>query len=81
MATIPQRDQSLSGNVTFDLDASGLAGDTVDALLAQGKVEEARAEFDRLIQEGIDSGPSSESPEQMMKRLRARIRGRSAAAR
>ena len=81
MATIPQRDQSLSGNVTLDLDANGLAGDTVDALLAQGKVEEARAEFDRLIQEGIDSGPSSESPEQMMKRLRARIRGRSAAAR
>jgi hypothetical protein len=33
-----------------------LPGYTVDALLEQGKVEEAREELERLCLEGVDSG-------------------------
>jgi len=55
-----------------------LPGHRVDALLAEGKVEEARAELESLLQEGIDSGLSSEPPGEMMNRLRARARGRAA---
>jgi len=46
---------------TFELSENHtLPGYTVDALLAQGKIPEAREELERLVQEGIDSGPGIE---------------------
>jgi hypothetical protein len=56
-----------------------LPGWTVDALLAEGKVDEARVELERLLQEGIDSGVSEEPVAEMMERLRARVRSRALA--
>jgi len=87
MATAPQPefdDASDSGDI-YDpkpghtLPGHTLPGYTVDALLAEGKVEEAHAELERLIQEGIDSGISPESPADMMERIRAKVRARAAA--
>ncbi len=46
---------SSDGNLEFPQDAH-LPGHTVDALLAAGNVEGARAEFERLCLEGLDSG-------------------------
>ena len=59
----------------------GLPGHTVDALLAQGKVAEARVELERLIQEGIDSGIDPRSAEEVIESIRAEIRTRTAAGR
>ncbi len=75
MASSPQpryRDEE------FDTTNANLPGYTVDALLADGKVDEARKELERLLQKGIDSGLSPESPADMMERLRARVRARAA---
>jgi len=75
MASSPQphyRDEE------FDTTDAKLPGYTVDALLADGKVDEARAELERLLQEGIDSGISPEPPADMMERLRAKVRARAA---
>lgn len=52
----------------------GLPGHTVDALLAEGKIDEARVELERLIQEGIDSGPGVQVTPQFWDDLRAEIR-------
>jgi hypothetical protein len=75
MASSPQphyRDEE------FDTTNAKLPGYTVDALLAEGKVDEARDELERLLQEGIDSGVSPESAGDMMERLRAKVRARAA---
>lgn len=53
-----------------------LPGHTVDELRAQGKAAEARAEFERLIQEGVESGIDSRSPAAIFDSIRAEIRGR-----
>jgi hypothetical protein len=82
MATAPQPefdDASDSGDIYDPKPGHTLPGYTVDALLAEGKVEEAHAELERLIQEGIDSGISPESPADMMERIRAKVRARAAA--
>jgi hypothetical protein len=50
--------------------------DTVDVLLEQGKVEEARAEFERLILEGVDSGPAIEVTAQFWDDFRAELKQR-----
>ena len=50
-----------------------LPGWTVDALLADGKVEEARAELERLIMEGVDSGPGIPVTETFWDDLRAEL--------
>ena len=69
MATAPQiakqsgLELDIDGNDIIPADHK-LPGWTVNALLDQGKVEEARAEFERLIQEGIDSGPGIEGTPQ-----------------
>jgi 3-methyladenine DNA glycosylase Tag len=39
-----------------DLAATNLPGHSVDALLAAGNIDGARAEFERLCLEGLDSG-------------------------
>jgi hypothetical protein len=81
MATAAQpqfEDGSEDGLGYIPKSGHSLPGHTVDALLAEGKVEEARAALDSLLQEGIDSGLSNEPPGEMMNRLRARARGRAA---
>ena len=53
-----------------------LPGYTVDALLSQGKIQEAREELERLVQEGVDSGPGIEATPQFWEDIRAEIRRR-----
>jgi hypothetical protein len=52
-----------------------LAGWTVDALLEQGKIDEARIELERLVQQGIDSGPGIPVTPEYWEGLRAIARG------
>jgi hypothetical protein len=54
-----------------------LPGWTVDALLEQGQEEEAGAELERLLQEGIDSGHGFEATPEYFDSLRAGIAARS----
>jgi hypothetical protein len=78
MATSP-RPQHLDEESGYPYDpAPGhtLPGYTVDALLAQGKVDDARAELERLVQEGIDSGPGIEVTPQFWEDIRAEVRRR-----
>ncbi len=56
-----------------------LPGYTVDSLLKQGKIEEAREELERLIQKGIDSGPGIEVTPQFWEDVRAEVRRRAKA--
>lgn len=53
-----------------------LPGHTVNALRALGKPEEARTEFELLIQHGMDSGVDQRSPAAIFDAVRAEIRGR-----
>lgn len=82
MATSPQSKPLAGGPALDDIynpkPGHTLPGHTVDALLAQGKVQEAREELERLLQEGVDSGISPEPPAKMMERIRARVRARAA---
>ena len=82
MATAPQQkwtgNDLESGDLYEPKSGHTLPGYTVDALLAEGNVDEAREELGRLLQEGIDSGISSEPPDQMMNRIRAKVRARAA---
>ena len=56
--------------------APTLPGHTIDVLRAEGKPAEARAEFERLIQEGADSGINSRPPAAIFDAVRAEIRNR-----
>ena len=58
---------------------SSLPGHTVDDLRALGKAAEARAEFERLLLEGADSGIDPRPPATIFDAVRAEIRGRSIA--
>jgi hypothetical protein len=69
--------------ITYSVDGSlelpedhTLPGYTVDALLKQGKIQEARQELERLLQEGIDSGPGIEATPQFWEDIRAEVRRR-----
>jgi len=79
MATSP-RSQHLGEDVeeVFDFDATDakLPGHTVDALLVQGKVEEARAELERLLLEGLDSGKGKPMTEDLLQQIIAKARSR-----
>ena len=59
MATIPRgrNEQDADGEAGWELDESRLPGFSVTALMREGNVEEARAELERLLLEGINSGP------------------------
>lgn len=62
---VPTRRMTYSpdGNLEVSQETN-LPGDTVDAFLASGDVEGARAEFERLCLEGLDSGePVAMTPE------------------
>jgi hypothetical protein len=63
-----------------DSAASGYAlpGHTVDDLRAHGKGAEARAEFERLIYEGVESGIDPRSPVTILDTVRTEIRNRTA---
>jgi len=50
-----------------------LPGYTVDVLLVQGKIQGAREELERLVQEGIDSGPGIEVTPQFWEDIRAEV--------
>ena len=54
-------------------DSPTLPGHTVNELRAQGKAAEARAEFERLIQEGAESGIDSRSPAAIFDSVRGEI--------
>ena len=56
--------------------APTLPGHTIDVLRAQGNVAEARVEFERLVQEGADSGIDSRQPAAIFDAVRAEIRNR-----
>jgi hypothetical protein len=71
MATSP-RPQHLEEDVDFDTSDSKLPGHTVDALLVQGKVEEARAELERLLLEGLDSGNGKPMTEELLQQIIAK---------
>jgi hypothetical protein len=53
-----------------------LPGWTVDALLEQGKSKEAHLELERLIGEGVNSGPGIEATEEFWEDLYALARGK-----
>ncbi len=77
MATAP-RPQHLEEDFTFDAGKAKLPGYTVDALLAEGKIEEARAELERLVLEGIDSGPGMPMTNALFEEIITGARSRSA---
>ena len=56
-----------------------LPGQTVDSLRAQGKAVEARAEFERLLQEGADSGIDPRALETIFQAVRVGIRNQATA--
>jgi hypothetical protein len=79
MATIPQTkpvEQELDFEEIHPVEPGHkLPGYTVDALLDQGNVEEARTELERLLLEGIDSGPGIPVTPEFWEQLHARARG------
>ena len=73
MASSPQpryRDQE------FDTTNANLPGYTVDALLAEGKVDEARDELERLLLHGLDSGNPRLMTEELFDEIVAKARAR-----
>jgi hypothetical protein len=77
MATLPR--------IRFEVDENGeeqlvlpedhrLPGWTVDALLKEGKVDEARNELERLILEGANSGPGIEATPAFWDELKAEVK-------
>jgi hypothetical protein len=76
MATIPQNRLRIDKDGNYVLNGKDYPGHTVDALLEQGKVEEARDEFERLILEGVDSGPGIEITPKFWDDLRVELKQR-----
>jgi hypothetical protein len=66
----PEVSQAVSG--------ASLPGQSIDDLRAHGKGAEARAEFERLIHEGVDSGIDTRSPVTIFDAIRTEIRDRAA---
>jgi hypothetical protein len=76
MASLPQysdsdRERDLSG-----IEVANLPGHTVSALLAEGKVDEARDELERLLLESHNSGPSIPVTLAFWEKLRSDLRER-----
>jgi hypothetical protein len=73
MASSPQpryRDEE------FDTTNAKLPGYTVDALLAEGKVDEARDELERLLLKGLDSGNPRLMTEELLNEIIAKARAK-----
>ncbi len=80
MATPDSPETGLAGDSTAAgsaLPGHTVPGHSVDALRAQGKPAEARVEFERLIQEGMDSGVDPRPPASIFDSVRAEILSRS----
>ena len=76
MATTPSRiTYSEDGQIQLPVDPND-PGYAVDALIRQGKMEEARAELERLLLEGMDSGPGVPATPEFYENIRARLRQR-----
>ena len=82
MATIPQREIQPDEEEDFDgaFEAAKLPGHTVDALLEQGKVDEARDELELLLFEGANSGPGIPMTEALFDKIVAQARSRAGRA-
>lgn len=80
MATAPQPnwiDQAEDDQDIYDLPLPpNYPGSTVDALLEKGKVIEAREELERLLLEGINSGPGRPMTQDLMEEILAKARAR-----
>jgi hypothetical protein len=79
MATSPRPQhfgEGVEEDFDFDTSDAKLPGHTVDALLAQDKVEEARAELERLLLEGLDSGKGQPMTEELLQQIIAKARSR-----
>jgi hypothetical protein len=82
MATIPQVSKQTvemdeDGNYILPDDPS-MPGWSVNVLVAEGKMEEAREELFRLIDEGVDSGPGIEVTPQYFDDMLAEVKRRAA---
>jgi hypothetical protein len=73
MATIPQTRLRIDDDGNYLPVGKDYPGHTVDALLADGKIEEARAELERLILEGVDSGPGIEVTPEFWEDIRSEM--------
>jgi hypothetical protein len=75
MASSPQphyRDEE------FDTANAQLPGYTVDAFLAEGKVDKAREELERLLLKGLDSGNPCLMTDELLEEIVAKARARAA---
>jgi len=74
MASLPQNSES---ELEMDLPNTAFArlpGNTVSSLLAHGHDDQARDELDRLLAEGIHSGPSIPMTEDLLEDLISKAR-------
>ena len=72
MATIQHpKPQAEDGDLTEPYIQPGhtLPGYTVDRLIEQGKLDEARQELERLLLEGLDSGTSRSMTAELMQEI------------
>jgi hypothetical protein len=76
MATVPQSRLRSDANGNYIVEDTDYPGHSVDALLQQGQVDEARAELERLILEGVDSGPGIKVTPKFWDDLRSQLRQR-----
>ena len=73
----PQRlEEDVEEDFNWDTSGAKLPGHTVDALLADGKVDEACAELERLLLEGLDSGNGKPMTEDLLQQIIAKARSR-----
>jgi hypothetical protein len=82
MATIPQSNDLKHESETKDAyelkPDHRLAGYTVDRLLEEGKIDQARDELEMLLRDGINSGPGRPMTDDLMEEImtKARLRVR-----
>jgi hypothetical protein len=60
----------------FGAEAPGVPGHPVDLLVSQGRVNEARAELERLLVEGVESGSGRLMTEDLLDEIVAKARSR-----
>jgi hypothetical protein len=73
MATTPQNHLPIDDEGNYLVEDKDYPGHTVDVLLEQGKVEQARAEFERLVMEGVESGPGIEVTPEFWEEMRSEL--------
>ena len=73
MATTLQNHLPIDDEGNYLVEDKDYPGHTVDVLLEQGKVEQARAEFERLVMEGVESGPGIEGTPEFWEEMRSEL--------